>query len=55
VTEASDLLCERVAANLGAYIDGALQIDVVMVDFEGAAVVGTSPSARPWVTPGAVP
>jgi cobalt-precorrin-5B (C1)-methyltransferase len=51
---APDLLCERVAHNLGAYIDGALDVDAVMVDFEGATVVGTSGGARAWVTPGAV-
>lgn len=43
---ASDLLCERVAANLTEYISGALTIDAIMVDFEGAAVVGASPGAR---------
>jgi cobalt-precorrin-5B (C1)-methyltransferase len=44
--QASDLLCARVATNLSAYVKGALTVDVVMVDFEGAAVVGTSPGAR---------
>ena len=55
LTGAPDLLCERVADNLRTYIGGALEIEAVMVDFEGAAVVGTSPSARSWVAPGAVP
>ena len=52
---APDLLCERVADNLRTYIDGALEIDAVMVDFEATAVVGTSPSARAWVRPGPMP
>ncbi len=43
---AADLLCARVAENLGTYVKGALTVDVVMVDFEGEAVVGASPGAR---------
>lgn len=43
---ACDLLCARVAANLAAYVKGALTVDVAMVDFEGASVVGASPGAR---------
>ncbi len=43
---AMDLVCERVAENLARYIDGALTVDAVMVDFAGAAVVGASPGAR---------
>jgi cobalt-precorrin-5B (C1)-methyltransferase len=51
---APDLLCERVAHNLGTYIDGALEIDVAMVDFEGAAVVGRSSTARSWAPAGTI-
>jgi cobalt-precorrin-5B (C1)-methyltransferase len=51
---APDLLCERVAHNLGTYIDGALEIDVAMVDFDGAAVIGASLTARSWATPGPI-
>jgi cobalt-precorrin-5B (C1)-methyltransferase len=51
---APHLLCQRVADNLAGYIDGALHVDAVMVDFEGAAVVGTSSGAREWVNPGAL-
>lgn len=43
---ASDLLCARVAANLDAYVKSRLTVDVVMVDFEGTAVVGASPGTR---------
>jgi cobalt-precorrin-5B (C1)-methyltransferase len=43
---ACDLLCARVAANLAAYVDDALVVDAVMVDFAGAAVVGASAAAR---------
>jgi cobalt-precorrin-5B (C1)-methyltransferase len=43
---ASDLLCARVAENLATYVKGALTVDALMVDFEGAAVVGASPGAR---------
>jgi cobalt-precorrin-5B (C1)-methyltransferase len=43
---ASDLLCARVATNLAAYVKDRLTVDAVMVDFEGAAVVGASPGAR---------
>ena len=40
LSDAPNLLCARVAENLSRYIDGALRIEVVMVDFEGAEVVG---------------
>jgi cobalt-precorrin-5B (C1)-methyltransferase len=40
---AGDVLCARVAANLGAYVGGRLRAEVVMVDFEGRHVVGASP------------
>ncbi len=43
LTKAPDLLCARVADNLSRYIDGALRVEVVMVDFDGAAVLGASP------------
>jgi cobalt-precorrin-5B (C1)-methyltransferase len=46
VAGAPDLLCAKVAGNLGSYIAGALAVDVAMVDFEGAALVGASPGAR---------
>jgi cobalt-precorrin-5B (C1)-methyltransferase len=51
---APELLCGRVADNLSRYIDGALRIDVVMVDFEGASVVGASPGAREAMALGAL-
>jgi cobalt-precorrin-5B (C1)-methyltransferase len=51
---APELLCARVADNLSRYIDGALAIDVVMVDFEGASVVGASPGAREALQLGAL-
>jgi cobalt-precorrin-5B (C1)-methyltransferase len=43
---ACDELCARVAENLARHIDGALLVDALMVDFEGAALVGASPGAR---------
>src|SRR5205814_9656667 len=45
--EPLELLCRRARRNCRAHVEGALDIDVVMVDFEGAAVVATSysPSA----------
>jgi cobalt-precorrin-5B (C1)-methyltransferase len=43
---ACDLLCAAVAGNLARYVDRALLVDAVMVDFDGAAVVGASPGAR---------
>lgn len=46
LSRASDLLCEKVAANLARYIDDALSVDAFMVDFEGAALVGASAGAR---------
>jgi len=45
LTRAPDLLCARVAENLSRYIDDALAVDVALVDFEGAVVVGSSPGA----------
>lgn len=51
---APELLCARVADNLSRYIGGALLIDVVMVDFEGASVVGASPGARESMQLGAL-
>src|SRR5204863_9142432 len=45
--EPLELLCQRARRNCHAHVEGALDIDVVMVDFEGAGVVATSysPSA----------
>jgi cobalt-precorrin-5B (C1)-methyltransferase len=43
---ASDLLCAKVAANLGAYVKDALLVDCAIVDFEGAMLAGASPGAR---------
>ncbi|MEW6581408.1 MAG: cobalt-precorrin-5B (C(1))-methyltransferase CbiD, partial [Actinomycetota bacterium] len=40
---ASALLCARAADNLARYAKGALEVRVIMVDFEGSAVVGRSP------------
>jgi cobalt-precorrin-5B (C1)-methyltransferase len=40
---AADRLCTQVASNLGRYIDSKIAVDVAMVDFAGAAVVGASP------------
>ena len=51
---AGDVLCARVAENLAAYARHALLVDVVMVDFEGAAVVGASPGARERLDVGAL-
>jgi cobalt-precorrin-5B (C1)-methyltransferase len=47
---ASDLLCTKVAANLSAYIGGALIVDCAIVDFEGARLAGASPGARGRLT-----
>jgi cobalt-precorrin-5B (C1)-methyltransferase len=46
VTRAPDLLCAKVAANLAAYVKDRIAVDAIMVDFEGAHVVGASPGAR---------
>jgi cobalt-precorrin-5B (C1)-methyltransferase len=40
LTSAPELLCGRVAANLSRYVDGALGVEVVMVDFDGQRVLG---------------
>jgi cobalt-precorrin-5B (C1)-methyltransferase len=37
---ASDLLCRQVAGNLSRFVDGALEVEVVMVDFETLRPVG---------------
>ena len=41
-TGALDLLCRRAAEHAAAHVGGALATDVVMVDFEGEAVVARS-------------
>jgi cobalt-precorrin-5B (C1)-methyltransferase len=41
-----DALCAKVAHNLAAYVNGRIAVDAIMVDFEGAHVVGASPGAR---------
>ena len=46
VTGAPDLLCAKVAANLATYVKDRIAVDAIMVDFEGAQVVGASPGAR---------
>jgi cobalt-precorrin-5B (C1)-methyltransferase len=43
---ASDLLCAKVSENLAAHVGGALLVDTVIVDFDGARVAGASPGAR---------
>ncbi len=40
LTGAFDALCASVAKNLAQYVDGALMIEVVLVDFESLAPVG---------------
>jgi cobalt-precorrin-5B (C1)-methyltransferase len=39
---ALDELCRRAAASCRAHVDGALDVDVLMVDFDGDAVIGSS-------------
>jgi cobalt-precorrin-5B (C1)-methyltransferase len=46
VAAAPDLLCAKVAANLATYVKDRIAVDAIMVDFEGAHVVGASPGAR---------
>jgi len=46
VVQAPDLLCAKVAANLATYVKERIAVDAIMVDFEGARVVGASPGAR---------
>jgi cobalt-precorrin-5B (C1)-methyltransferase len=46
VTGAPDLMCAKVAENLAAYVKDRIAVDAIMVDFEGARVVGASPGAR---------
>jgi cobalt-precorrin-5B (C1)-methyltransferase len=46
VDAAPDLLCAKVAANLATYVKDRIAVDAIMVDFEGAHVVGASPGAR---------
>lgn len=43
---ASDLLCQKVADNLGAHVKGAVLVDCAIVDFEGARLAGASAGAR---------
>jgi cobalt-precorrin-5B (C1)-methyltransferase len=43
---AGDRLCARAADTLRAHVDGRLDVDAVMVDFAGEAVIGASPGAR---------
>jgi cobalt-precorrin-5B (C1)-methyltransferase len=50
---ARDVLCARAAEQLQAYARGRLPVDVVMVDFDGGAVVGASPGARERLATGA--
>jgi cobalt-precorrin-5B (C1)-methyltransferase len=44
---AADRLCAQVARNLARHIDGKVAVDVAMVDFDGAAVAGSSPGWSP--------
>jgi cobalt-precorrin-5B (C1)-methyltransferase len=46
LTSAPDVLCAKVASNLAAYVKDRIGVDTIMVDFEGARVVGASPGAR---------
>jgi cobalt-precorrin-5B (C1)-methyltransferase len=46
LNEACDLVCTRARDNLSAYIDGQLEIHVLMVDFESLELAGASPGAR---------
>ena len=46
LTGAPDVLCAKVAGNLAAYVKDRIAVDAIMVDFEGAHVVGASPGAR---------
>jgi cobalt-precorrin-5B (C1)-methyltransferase len=46
LTGAPDVLCAKVATNLAAYVKDRIAVDAIMVDFEGAHVVGASPGAR---------
>jgi cobalt-precorrin-5B (C1)-methyltransferase len=46
VDAAPDLLCAKVATNLATYVKDRIAVDAIMVDFEGAHVVGASPGAR---------
>ena len=46
VDAAPDLLCAKVAANLATYVKDRIAVDAIMVDFEGAHVVGANPGAR---------
>ena len=43
--EAPHLLCARAAENLAEYTEGALEIHVIMVDFDTLEPVGASPGA----------
>ena len=52
IERASDLLCERAAANLARYARGALEVYVAMVDFEGRSLVGASAGMRDLVAAG---
>jgi len=49
-----DALCARAAEAMAGYGRGRLAVEVVMVDFDGAAVVGASPGAAARVAPGAL-
>jgi cobalt-precorrin-5B (C1)-methyltransferase len=51
---APDVLCAKVATNLAAYVKNRIAVDAIMVDFEGAHVVGASPGARERVAPEAL-
>jgi cobalt-precorrin-5B (C1)-methyltransferase len=44
-TSPCDLLCQQVAANLARFADDRLEVEVVMVDFEGLHPVGRGRSA----------
>jgi cobalt-precorrin-5B (C1)-methyltransferase len=46
VDAAPDVLCAKVATNLATYVKDRIAVDAIMVDFEGAHVVGASPGAR---------
>jgi cobalt-precorrin-5B (C1)-methyltransferase len=44
---AAERLCSVVADNLARYVDDRIAVDVALVDFEGASVVGSSPGWSP--------
>jgi cobalt-precorrin-5B (C1)-methyltransferase len=50
--QACDLLCTRARENLSDYINGQLEVHVLMVDFDSLVLAGASHGARDLVTDG---